>query len=118
MVLTKFLSGNYPIEEFAAVAILHDHVHVSVVDVALVKLNDVWVIQIIQSSNFVDYQIYVLAELLFVHHLDSNPKVLIVLVSGHEHFAKTARSKHLGLRIYTVILLQLVNALAVGVFYC
>ena len=106
------------VEQLLPFDVLHNQVDVFVVVVGLEVLNDVWVIQIIQSSNFVDYQIYVLAELLFVHHLDSNPKVLIVLVSGHEHFAKTARSKHLGLRIYTVILLQLVNALAVGVFYC
>ena len=106
------------VEQLLPFDVLHNQVDVFVVVVGLEVLNDVWVIQIIQSSNFVDYQIYVLAELLFVHHLDSNFEVLIVLVSGHEHFAKTARSKHLGLRIYTVILLQLVNALAVGVLYC
>ena len=106
------------VEQLLPFDVLHNQVDVFVVVVGLEVLNDVWVIQIIQSSNFVDYQIYVLAELLFVHHLDSNFEVLVVLVSGHEHFAKTARSKHLGLRIYTVILLQLVNALAVGVLYC
>ena len=110
--MSNFVEQLFPFD------VLHNQVDVFVVVVGLEVLNDVWVIQIIQSSNFVDYQIYVLAELLFVHHLDSNFEVLIVLVSGHEHFAKTARSKHLGLRIYTVILLQLVNALAVGVLYC
>ena len=110
--MSNFVEQLFPFD------VLHNQVDVFVVVVGLEVLNDVWVIQIIQSSNFVDYQIYVLAELLFVHHLDSNFEVLVVLVSGHEHFAKTARSKHLGLRIYTVILLQLVNALAVGVLYC
>ena len=110
--MSNFIEQLFPFD------VLHNQVDVFVVVVGLEVLNDVWVIQIIQSCNFVDYQIYVLAELLFVHDLDSNFEVLVVLVSGHEHFAKTARSKHLGLRIYTVILLQLVNALAVGVLYC
>ena len=105
------------VEQLLPFDVLHNQVDVFVVVVSLEVLNDVWVIQIIQGCNFVDNQIYVLAEFLFVHDLDCNLEVLVVLVSGHEHFAKTARSKYLGLRIYTVILLQLVNTLAMGVLY-
>ena len=52
MMLTKFLGCNYAVKKFPTFAIFHNDVHVAVVYVALVKLNNVGMIYFLENSQF------------------------------------------------------------------
>ena len=45
--LAILLSSNYAVKELAAIAILHDYVHVAVVDVTFVKLYNIRVVNLL-----------------------------------------------------------------------
>ena len=48
----KLLSSHYTIKEFAAITVLHHNMHVSVIDVALVKFDDIRVVYLLKNGKF------------------------------------------------------------------
>ena len=51
MTLRESLCRNDAIEEFATLAMLHDNVHVTMVDIALIKLDNVGMIDRLQNGE-------------------------------------------------------------------
>lgn len=62
--LSELLGGDDTIEELAPAAVLHDDVHVAMIDVALIELHDVGVVHLLQNGQLFLQQPDVLRDIL------------------------------------------------------
>ena len=103
--------GSDHLEELVAMDVLHDEVNVLLIVVGLIILHDVWMVELVENSNFFHDAINIILELLLVENFDGNKMVWVEFVVGLEYSSKSSNSKYLSLGIDMVVLLELVDSL-------
>ena len=99
------------VEERLARHILHHQVHVLLIVVRFIVLDDVGVVELVQDAHLLHDAVNVGSQLLFVEHLDGNLEVLVMLVRREEDAAEGTHSQHFRLGVDVVVLFELVHAL-------
>lgn len=93
--LGEALSCDNPIEELAALAVLHDDVHVAMVDVALIELDDVGVVHGLQDSELFFEEADIFRDVGAENRLDGEGRLRISFERSKTHSAEMATTDHL-----------------------
>lgn len=94
--LCELLGSDDAVEEFTTTAVLHNDVHVAVVDEALVELDDVGVVHLLKNCQFLFEQLDVFSDVFPEDRLDGIGGFLgIALQSGCSNRAEVAATDHL-----------------------
>ena len=93
--LGELLGSDDPVEELAALAVLHHDVHVAMVDVALVKLDNVWVIHFLENGQLLLEQPDVFCNVLAKNGFDGVCYTWVRLESGRANGSEVSTTDHL-----------------------
>lgn len=78
------------LKELPTTNIFHDEVNVLLVDIRLVVLDNIRVIQLREYVDFLLNSLKVILQFGFIHHLDGDFMLLVMLVVSEKHFAEGA----------------------------
>jgi uncharacterized membrane protein (UPF0182 family) len=92
VLLIEALASDNVVKEFAASAQLHHDVDEAVVDVRLVKLDDVGVVSRLQNAHFLLELFHVLLECLELDRFHRVEQLRVIFVAREAHSAKLAAS--------------------------
>ena len=99
------------VEKGHSIDVLHDQVDVHCVIIGLIVLDDVGVVECVQSCNLVHDVRQILPQSFLVQYFYCNFYVCVMLIRCQEYFAEVASAKDLSFRIDMVILFQFMNTL-------
>ena len=99
------------VEEGLPCHVLHHQVHILLVVVRFVVLDNVGVVELVQNAHLLHDAVDIGTKLLFVEHLNGHLKVLVMLVRREEDAAEGTHTQHLRLRVNMVVLFKFVHAL-------
>ena len=90
----EFMLRNNAIEQFTALAVLHNDVHIPVVDVAFKELHDVGVVDFLQDGEFFFKQFYVFLNVCSEDGFDCVLECRVGPRTCEPHCAEVASPKH------------------------